>query len=182
MARGRSVRAGIAALVGVGAVLATTGCSTAAKAKKPPQDLCALATSPPLVQFTGDDTPLHRSQYNKLTSPADCVAESDAGGLAIELERHGDTSKTKGGKWAQRSYQSKKDSESWTYRCAPTASPRLGKDSSECVSDERFRLLVRKGKDVLSFTVDGDLATRSDTADVIRSYADQVLAGLAAKK
>lgn len=182
MARGRSVRAGIAALVGVGAMLAATGCSTAAKSKKPPPDLCALVSNPALAQFTGDDTPLHRSQYQKLTSKADCGAESDAGALVIELERHGDTEKTKGGKWAQRGYQSAKDAESWTFRCTPTVSPRLGKNSSECVSDERFRLLVRKDKDLLSFTVTGDLAKRPDTAEVVRGYADQVLQGLTAKK
>ncbi|MGR7000702.1 hypothetical protein ACU686_26030 [Yinghuangia aomiensis] len=146
--------------VAAAAMVLVSGCSTPAKAKKVPDDLCAVMTAPPLTQFLGGGTPQHRAKNDKLTARADCEISAEAEdvevALEVDLERHGGTKKHKASYWSQRAYKSTKDSHTWTYRCSnPPASPRLGKDSFECRSDGRLEITVRKDKDVLTLVLTG---------------------------
>ncbi|MGR6998673.1 hypothetical protein ACU686_12130 [Yinghuangia aomiensis] len=99
--------------------------------------------------------------------------------LEVDLERHGGTAKRGAKEWAKRSYKSTKDASSWTYRCSnPPASPRLGKDSYECRSEDHFEIGVRKDKDVLQLTLTGKIAANEAAVETMRAYADQILKGL----
>lgn len=162
--------------VAAAAMVLLSGCSSPAKAKKVPDDLCAVMTAPPLTQLIDGGTPQHRAKNDKLTSRADCEIALGADEFEVDLERNGGTKKHGADYWAKRSYKNTKDSHTWTYRCSnPPVSPRLGKDSFECRSDKRVEITVRKGKDVLSLVLEGPRASRPDAMDVLRGYADQIV-------